>query len=56
LVSHSEGIKLIEVVGNKVQKNTFRPKRDELTYYWRIIRKEELVKLYSSSNSARTIK
>jgi hypothetical protein len=41
---------------NRVLRNVFRPKRDEVTGEWKRVRKEELYGLYSSPNIIRMIK
>jgi hypothetical protein len=46
----------LRVFENRVLKRTFEPKRDEVTWEWRRLYKEELYDLYSSLNFIRAIK
>jgi hypothetical protein len=46
----------LRVFENKVLRRIFGPRRDEVTGYWRRLRKEELNVLYSSPNMMRVIK
>jgi len=47
------GLRIFE---NRVLRRIFEPKRDEATEEWRILHKEELHYLYSSTNIKRVIK
>jgi hypothetical protein len=40
----------IEVLGNRVLRRIFGPKRDEVTEGWRKLHNEEIHNLYSSPN------
>jgi hypothetical protein len=44
------------VLGNKVLRRIYGPKRDEVTGGWRILHNEELRDLYSSPSIIRMIK
>jgi hypothetical protein len=44
------------VLENRELRKIFGPKRDEVTWDWRKLHKEELYDLYSSPNSVRVIK
>jgi hypothetical protein len=54
LVSHIEEHKL-RVCENRVLRETFGPKRDEVTKEWRRLHNEELNGLYPSPNIVRVI-
>jgi hypothetical protein len=46
----------LRVFENRVLRNVFGPKRDEVTGEWRQLRNEELNDLYSSLNIVRVVK
>jgi hypothetical protein len=46
----------LRVLGNRVLRRIFGPKRDEVTGGWRKMRNEELRNLYSTQNIIRMIK
>jgi len=46
----------LRVFENRVLRTIFGPKRDEVTWEWRKLHKEELNDLYCSPNIARVIR
>jgi hypothetical protein len=56
LVSNIKGGHRLRVFENRVLREIFGPKRDEVTEDWRKLRNEELHNLYSSPSIIRMIK
>jgi hypothetical protein len=46
----------LRVFENRVLRRVFMPKRDEVTWEWRMLRNEELNDLYSLPNTVRVVK
>lgn len=43
-------------LGNRVLREVLEPKKDELTWYWRRVHKEELHAVCSTANTIRVVK